>query len=280
MATVKDMADEIVKLSALDPCFDPIDPDEASRRVRARLRQIMQTDEKFEIKVPEIRSISTVNNWSLTGVLMNAATTVPDIKLAESQILSSLLSEKIAGSNLYPRLSLFANVNSLYSETRKEFFNPTVSTAPIGFVEGTNEAVLTQFTSYESQVATFGKQLNDNFGQRAGLSLTIPIFNNNQVRANIADAKLNTQLSRNNLERTNTSIKTDIIQAYTDYENALASYFSAVESENAQKENYDFAQKSFNDWSRALNDVQRARFQLIFSNTILHYYNTGEVVIE
>ncbi|MBO6517169.1 MAG: TolC family protein [Bacteroidia bacterium] len=264
------------------------------RTAYVRLRQILQTTEEFEIETPDLTSVPTTNNWSLPGVLLNSSSTVPDVRLAESQIISAELSQKIAKSGLYPRLSLFGNVNSLYSETRKELFNPTTSTRPIGFVEGSNSAVLTEFTSYETKVASFGKQIGDNFGQSAGLSLTIPIFNNNQVRANVTDAKLSTQLSRNNLERTKNTVQSNIIQAYTDYENALANYQSAVESEKAQGENYEFARKSYeagatamadmllalNDWSRAKNDVERAKFQLVFSNTVLHYYNTGEVVLK
>lgn len=263
------------------------------RTAYVQLRQIMQAEEEFVIDVPELDQVPLTNAWVLEGVINNATSMVPDVKLAESQLKSAELSVKIAQSNLYPRIGAFANVNTLYSESRLERFNAQPATAEIGFVEGSGDKVLTQYSTYETRVTSFGQQLNDNFGQAAGLSVTIPIFNNNQVRANISDAKLNSKLQENNLARTETNIRANIIQAFTDYENALASYVSALENENAQKENYEFAKKSadagvsttadmllaLNDWSRAKNDVLGAKYQLIFSNTILNYYNTGEITI-
>jgi outer membrane protein len=264
------------------------------RTAYVRLKQIMQLDhDNFEIVIPEFERVPSTNNWSLAGVLINAENTIPDLQLAKSQWRTAQLNEGIAKSNLYPRVNLFANVNSLYSETRLEQFNPQSVSREIGYVEGTNEAVITEFTTYSTKVASFGQQLGDNFGQAAGVSVSVPIFNNNQAKANIEDAKLATQISKNNIDRTAMNMKSDIIQAYTDYENALASYNAAVENEKAQKENYDFAVKlseagastpadmilALNEWSRAKIDVERARYQLVFSNTVLHYYNTGEISI-
>ncbi len=264
------------------------------RTAYVRLKQIMQLDhDNFEIVIPELERVPESNNWSLAGVLINAESTIPDLQLAKSQWRSAELSESIAKSNLYPRVNLFANVNSLYSETRLEQFNPQLTSRAIGYVEGTNDAVITEFTTYSTKVASFGKQLGDNFGQAAGVSVSVPIFNNNQAKANIEDAKLAAQMSKNNIDRTAMNMKSDIIQAYTDYENALASYNAAVENEKAQKENYDFALKlsnagasttadmilALNEWSRAKIDVERAKYQLVFSNTVLHYYNTGEISI-
>lgn len=266
----------------------------AERIALLQLKQLMQLEEEnFDISIPSFDAVPSGNRWSLAGLIQNASTVVPDMELAKSQVQTSQLNEKIAESNLYPRLSLFANVNSLYSESRLERFNPTSYTAPIGYVQGSNELVLTEFTSYETKVSAFGQQLKDNFGQAAGFSLTVPIFNNNQVKANVRDAQLATELSKNNLERVEVSLRNDIVQAYTDYENALASFNAAVENEKAQKENYEFAERlaeagvsttadmllALNEWSRAKNNVERARFQLIFSNTVLNYYNTGEIKV-
>lgn len=265
------------------------------RLAKLRLLQVMQLeDENFDIASPSLNELSQSADYTINGLLTNVETSIPDIQLAKTQLTSSMLSEKIAKSGLYPRLSLFGNVNSLYSESRLVRFNPTLQQQIIGYVDGTNQPVMTQFTSYETRVQSFGQQLSDNFGQAAGLSLSIPIFNGNQVKANIKENELNTQLAMNNLERTKMSLKSDVIQAYTDYENSLVSYQAALENEKAQEENYAFLTKSteagvtttaelvlaLNDLSIAKNDVEKARFQLLYSRTILHFYNTGDISIE
>ncbi len=264
------------------------------RMATLRLLQTMQYEgESIQIEKPDFQEFGVSNTISPEGVVMNAESIMPDVKLAQSQMKSAQLNEKISKSGLYPRLSLFVNVNSLYSESRLERFNQTSELREIGFVEGSNQPVVTQFTNYETRVASFGQQLQDNFGQAAGLSLSIPIFNNNQVRANMVDSKLSALIAENNIERVKVNLRADIIQAYTDYENAIASYASAIENEKAQKENYLFVEKStnagvsttaemvlaLNDWSVAKNDVERARFQLVYSRTILNFYNTGEISI-
>jgi outer membrane protein len=264
------------------------------RMAHLRLQQIMQLEsDDFEIKSPAIGAVSIESKWSVIGIINNAISTMPDIKLAEAQLRTSEISIDISKSAFYPRLSMFVNVNTLYSESRLQRFNPQKTISPIGYVDGTNETVFTEFTSYDTKVSAFGQQLNDNFGQAAGLSLSIPIFNNNQARAGVSESKLVAQQAKNNVERTRLSLRMDILQAYTDFENSVAAYESAQENESAQKENYDFVLKSsnagvattaemilaLNDWSQAKNDLERARFQLVYSRTILNFYNTGEVTI-
>ncbi len=266
------------------------------RMAYLRLQQLMQLDlniEEFAITRPNFDSVSMANQWSIAGLINNSVSSLPNVKLAESQLRSSTLNIDISKSAFYPRVSVFANVNTLYSESRLERFNPQLRTSPIGYVEGTNQPVVTEFTSYDTRVSAFGNQLNDNFGQAVGVSLSVPIFNANQARASVQDATLAEQQARNNLEQTKFGLKADIIQAYTDFENAVATYNSATENESAQKDNYEFVQKSaeagvattaelilaLNDWSQAINDLERARFQLIYSRTVLNFYNTGEVVL-
>lgn len=266
----------------------------AIRMAILRLQQLMQLNvEDFEITRPSFNEVSVTSEWSVAGLINNAISTQPSVKIAESQVRSSALSIDIAQSAFYPRVSIFANVNTLYSESRLERFNPQIKTSPIGYVEGSNQPVVTEFTTYETRVSAFGKQLNDNFGQAVGVSLSVPIFNANQARSSVSESKLVAQQATNNLEQTKFALKADILQAFTDFENGVATFNSAKENESAQKENYDFVLKSstagvattaelilaLNDWSQAINDLERARFQLIYSRTVLNFYGTGEVVL-
>ncbi|MFT5725770.1 MAG: outer membrane protein [Bacteroidia bacterium] len=259
-----------------------------------RLKQMMQLNvDNFEIVHPSLDQISTTNTWSADGVIYNALGRMNYVKLAESQLRSAEISIDIVKSAFYPRLSLFGNVNTLFSESRLERFDFQSNTRAIGYVEGTSQPVVTEFTSYETRVAGFGQQLNDNFGQALGVSLSIPIYNGNQVRANVSEAKLNTLLRSNNLERIKLEVTSDVLQAYADYENALAGIKAAEVNEKAQKENYDFVLKSanagvatssdmilaLNGWGQAQNELINARFQVLYAQMVLHFYNTGEISI-
>lgn len=259
------------------------------------LMQVMQMpdSENFEIDIPNMETIKTAPLSSLDEVIKTGLETIPEIKVAASQLLSANLGVDIAEAGMYPRLSMFGNLNTLYSGSRLERFNPQKSIIPIGFVDGTFQPVMTEITSYETKTTGFGKQLSDNFGQAVGLSLSIPIFNNHQVKTAIAEAKLNEKAGEINLERAKMQVKSDIARAYTDYENAAALYTSAVENEKAQKENYEFSQKRYEaglltavellvaktNWTSALNELERSKFELIFSNTQVLLYQEGKVTL-
>ncbi|MBI1305305.1 MAG: hypothetical protein GC181_01675 [Bacteroidetes bacterium] len=252
--------------------------------------QIPQND-SFKIALPDLTPIQPKPLSTLDEIIKTGMETIPDIKLAETQLATSIISTDIAESGIYPRLSFFGNVNTLFSESRLTKYNPQTTIVPIGYVSGTNESVLTQYTSYDTKTTAFGKQLHDNFGQAVGFTLSIPIFNNHQVKTNIADAKLNEEASQNNLERTKNQIQSDIVRSYTEFENAQASYLAAVEDENAQSENYEFALKRFEaglitslelliaktNWVNSQTTLARARFELIFTNTQVLLYQTGKV---
>lgn len=259
-----------------------------------RLKQMMQLDSKdFQIVHPSLDETAPITSWTQDGIINNALARMSYVKLAEAQVRSAEISIDISKSAFYPRLSVFGNVNTLYSETRLERFNYQKSTTPIGYVESTNQPVVTEFTSYETRVSAFGQQLNDNFGQTVGVSLSVPIFNGNQARSGVRDAKLNAMVRRNNLERIKLEVVADITQAYTQYENALVEVQSAEVNEKAQKENYDFVLKSanagvsttadmilaLNAWGQAQNDLNNAKFKVLYAQITLHFYNTGEISI-
>lgn len=257
------------------------------------LLQIMQMpdDQNFEIVIPQIQDAATEPLSSMNEVIQVGLETLPEIKLANTQLNVSNLGIDVAEAGLYPRLSMFANMSTLYSGSRLERYNPQARQVPIGFVDGTNQVVFTEYMDYETKTTPFGTQFTDNFGQAVGLSLSIPIFNNHQVKTNIADAKLNLKLDELNLERTRMQIRSDIAMAFTDYQNAEAMYQAAISDEEAQRENFNFAQKRHEagllttvelllaktSWTNAQTELERARFELIFSHTRLLFYQKGSV---
>ena len=260
--------------------------------VRLKQLLLLEPNENIEIELPEVGVPALDKEWIVAAVVQNAMELMPDMKLAESQKRSADLTQEISKSGLYPRLTAFANVNTLYSESRVERFNEQSFTQQIGYIASNpNESVVSDFTRYDTRVTAFGQQLKDNFGQAAGLSVSVPVFNNNQARAAIEDAKLASLQATNNIERTRQSIQSSVVQAYTDFLNARSNYLAALENQKAQKENYDFVLKSseagvatvadmvlaLNDYNVAKNDLLRAEYQYIYADVILSFYNTGSI---
>jgi outer membrane protein len=85
------------------------------------------------------------------------------------------------------------------------------------------------------------KQLDNNFFQQAGLSLSIPIFNRRVAKTNVENAKIEIEQSQLNLKNVQTSLALTIEQAYINVVNAQGQYDAAVEGLRANQESYRIA---------------------------------------
>lgn len=257
------------------------------------MKQLLQypVDLPFQIEIPTINEPNLNRFEDQATVVESSLKSLPEMQSARAQQEINLMNEKITKAGLYPQLAVFANVNTLFTESRLERFNEQSSTAPIGFVEGTGQSVLTEFSTYDTRTSPFGTQLKDNFGQSVGLSLSIPIFNNYRTKSAIQRVQLEQKRSELNLNRTENQVRMDITNAYIDHENAVVSYVAAKENEAAQKESYNFSEKRFNsglitsaellvvknNWMNSVIDLNRAKFQLIFTNSRLEFYRSGTI---
>jgi len=97
-------------------------------------------------------------------------------------------------------------------------------------------------TGYSNnQTTSFFGQIDNNFFQRVGLTLSIPIFTNRIARTNIENAKIQIDQSRLNLKGVETTLAQSIEQAYINVLNAQAQYDAAVEELKATQESYRIA---------------------------------------
>jgi outer membrane protein len=85
------------------------------------------------------------------------------------------------------------------------------------------------------------KQLDDNFFQQAGLSLSIPIFNRRVAKTNVENAKIGIEQSQLNLKNVQTNLALAIEQAYINVVNAQGQYDAAVEGLRANQESFRIA---------------------------------------
>jgi outer membrane protein len=92
-----------------------------------------------------------------------------------------------------------------------------------------------------NQTIDYFQQADNNFFQRVGLTLSIPIFNNRVARTNIENAKIQIDQAKLNLKSTQTVLAQAIEQAYINVQNAQGQYDAAVEELKASAESYRIA---------------------------------------
>lgn len=257
------------------------------------LNQLMElpSDNKFEVQAPLVDAITyTKNNYSAPEVVATAISVFPDIKLASLRTQAAQRGINIARGTYYPRLSFGGGLGSNYSSIKPKVteVNNGFKEIVIGEVRGTQQPVVTQTPDILRTLSNypFGSQIQDNFNQFVGFSLSIPVFNGFTARSNVRRAKINfqnaqvdEQLSRNNLNKV-------IFQAVADLRAAESRYESTTNAFAAQKDAFFVIEQRYNvglansvefstaqtNRNRAEIDMIQAKYDLLFKSKVIDYY--------
>ena len=178
----------------------------------------------------------------------------PEVKNAELSKKSSQISVDIAKAGLYPNLSMNAGLSTLYSS--------------------------------ESGSGA-GYQLKNNISPAIGLSASIPIYLNKQVRTNVAIAIKNTNNAELDEMNVRNQLRKAIEQACQDVSSSQIEFEASTEAYNAVKESFDVASAKF--FQGLMNSVDflvqkttfiaeessflQSKYRLIFSYKVLDFYS-------
>jgi outer membrane protein len=224
---------------------------------KVNLMQLMElpvTDD-FEISHPDLSEILNQNRIPDVRAVYEAALEIkPQIQNAAVNKEIAALDEKIAKAGYYPSLSASAGIGSNYSSLGTDSY----------------------FT-----------QLNDGISPSAGLSLSIPIYQRNQVKTNVASAKIGYQdaelseiNTRNELRKNIEQACLDVTSAQTEYEASLESYNSTLESTKLSDEKFRQGMINSIDYlvSKtnlivAESKLLQSKYNLIFSYKVLDFYS-------
>lgn len=88
---------------------------------------------------------------------------------------------------------------------------------------------------------TWFKQMDNNFYQQIGLTLSVPIFTRRVNKTNVGKSKIAVDQSRLALQDTRTNLSQTVEQAYISVQNAQAQYDAAVEQLRYTQESYRIA---------------------------------------
>lgn len=230
---------------------------------RVTLMQLMEIpiSDNFNVVIPEMIEPSVVLLQTNEEIYARSLSILPQISSASLKTNASLMALKISEGARWPKLNLGANLNTNFASSRKK---GTVN--PEGY--------------------PFFEQLWDNVGQSFNLGLSIPIYNNRQIKSNIERAKINTMTAQLNEQNTKNVLRKSVEQTYTDLKAAVKKYEATKEQLAAIQSVYENARKKYevgvlsatdfliqkNSFTQSQSNLIQAKYDYIFKNKILDFY--------
>jgi outer membrane protein len=224
---------------------------------RVTLMQLMELPVKpdFTIAHPNFGNDLNQNRRPNADSIFNIALGIkPQVKSAELNKQSAELNVNIAKASYQPELTL-------------------------------NGGISTGYTSATS--LAYDYQIRNTLKPSVGLTLSIPIYQNRQVRSKVEIAKIGTQTAGLNETDTRNQLRKAIEQASVDVSTAEKKYLASQDEYAAAQESYDVASEKFNqgllnsvdfliqktNLITAESNLLQSKYNLIFSYKTLDFYS-------
>jgi len=227
------------------------------------LKQLLELSPLEDLQIETVDENQDLINLELNKevIYANALAYLPEIEASNTNIIINEKELDIAKGGYLPTLSLIGSLGSGYTSINDN---------------------------------TFSDQLDVNFNQKLGLSLSIPIFNRNQTKAAVQTAFINiekAQIQKRTVE------KEVVKKIETAYQNALSSQeqlIAAEASQNAAEQSYDLAQKKYdlgalsttdlvisqNTYTNAQQNYLQAKYLNILYHQLLQFYQGNEIKLK
>ncbi|MFA7033334.1 MAG: TolC family protein, partial [Bacteroidales bacterium] len=145
---------------------------------------------------------------------------------------------------------------------------------------------------YSGTGVSFIDQLNNKLGENLSLNLSIPIFNNRQVRSNVTKAKLQSQSSKLQNESQKKQLLSTLESLHNDATSAQSQYLAAKEQLNASQVSYEIVSEQFNagikntveliteqnNYISALSKLLQTKYQAVLSLKLLNRYMNNQTI--
>jgi len=210
----------------------------------------------FDVQEVPLPNLLDAPLSSTDNIVEKAYENQPQVKAAETRILSAQKQTEIAKTAFYPSISASAGLGT--------FYNDYLSKKDTGLLN----------------------QYKDNFNQSLGVSANIPIFNKGITKLQVEQAKISENIAKNSLEMQKVEVQQNVQKAYFDANANYENYLAAIEAEKSTKLALDFAEKSYeagrttiydlntarNNYVNAQGSVSQAKYNYIFSMKLLNFY--------
>ena len=205
---------------------------------------------KLTTQIPKFKLKENINKDYAIAVKRQST-----IKSSEHEIISAMLSHKIAKANYLPSLNLGYTMSTLYSDNIDEMF-------------------------------TFNEQIQNNKQSGIYISMSIPIFNKwsartavNQSKIQFENSQLNAQLAKNQLRKNMEQAYADQLAAFKRYQATQKAVIAFEESFAYINERYELGMVNSYEFNEAKNnlilaesDQLQAKYDLIFKVKLYDFY--------
>ena len=217
------------------------------------LKSLMALDAAapFEIETPPVDKIPVekIADLQPESVYALAMANMPQQRYNDFKLNAARKTSAAAKGNLYPSFSVYGSLGSGFNNRAQEITGSAKINAPLGLVtvNGTPYSVfpLQPFTDYSYGKQAFFSQLNQNFRQSVGLSVSIPIFNGLGTRTNYERSKISIKNQQLQKVADDQKLKQDIYQAYNAALVALEKYNAGKKAVETAERSYYYAQKRY-----------------------------------
>lgn len=231
----------------------------------------------FDVATPpvDLIPVESLADLQPEAVYALALTNLPQQKVNDLKLKSSLKLVDAARGAMYPSVSLFGSLGSTYNNKAQEAKSKSTINPPLGKVNvgGTDYQV---YPLQPYDVFTYGSinyfdQLNQNFRQSVGLSISVPLFNNGNARIAWERSKLTVQQYQLTKDQDNQTLKQDVYKAYNDAVAAIQKYNANKKAVETAQVAYDFAQKRYDLGLLSIYELITSQTTLLQAKTNLLY---------
>lgn len=219
----------------------------------------MPYDENFDIVIPQIEAELEAYTDENIEDIYSEALSLPKVKSAEIAVEKGELELKAAKGQYYPKISLSGSYGTFFSSSS---YMPDGSTYP------------------------FFEQFKDNINPSVGIGLSIPIFNNWNVKTRVRNARLAKRNSELNLQIQHQTLYKEIQTAVCDAETCYRKMLAAKANTDAMDESFRYVEEKFNigvlngtdyvvaktNMFKARSEYIQAKYQFVFQKKIIDYY--------
>jgi outer membrane protein len=235
----------------------------------------LENPAEFDISIPELPVLNATRSMiNPESVFINALEFRPEMKAARYRLESSEKGLVIAKGQRAPSLSMSGHWGSSYNNRQPE----------TGLDESGKPFIIRKEMKLNDQLKLFESK-------SFGFNLSIPIFNGGQVNRNIANAKINIDRYKLNMENSKNALRKEIQQAHANAKAAMNKYFSSETAVSSTEEAFRYTEEKFNlglvnsvDYNQEKNNLfqaksnlLQAKYEYIFRTKILDFYNGIEI---
>lgn len=212
----------------------------------------------FEIEEPPVDKIplEPIGELQPESVYALALANLPQQKMNDFNLKAAERNSLAAKGALYPTISAFGGLSTNYGYFRTPTYTQVLNGyAPSGLVidDGSGGFIDVKrplFTNggKNGYITSdpLGTQFSNNFGQQIGISLSVPIFNGWQGKANYQRSKLNIRTLEYQKDLDNQTLKQNIYQAYNAAIVAMEKFTSSLKAVQSAQKSYDFSVLRYN----------------------------------